>query len=75
MACTSTGGERHVTPARSEPLDPCGAGLPGGGGLLCDPSVARSGEQQPLGEACWAGDPPMAGRCTWPGSEAPGAGP
>lgn len=77
VACTGTGGETHVTPARSEPLGLWGAGLPGGGGLPCAPSVACRGEQLPQGVACQgdAAYPPRTGRRTWPGWVALGVGP
>lgn len=77
VVCTGTGGERHVTPARSESLGLWGAGLPGGGGLPYAPSVACSGEQLPQGVACQgdAAHPPRTGRRTWPGWVALGAGP
>lgn len=76
MACTGTGGERHVTPARSESCGPWGAGLSGGGGLPCAPSVACGGET-PQGVACQgdASHPPRIGRRTWPGWVALGAEP
>lgn len=76
MACTNTGGG-HVTLARTESLGLCGAGLPGGGGLPCAPSVACSGEQLPQGVTCQgdAAHLPRTARCTWPGWVALGAGP
>lgn len=76
MACTSTGGEIHVTPARSESRGSWGAGLPGGGGLLCAPSVACGG-QPPQRVACQGGaaHPPRTGRHIWPGWVVQGAGP
>ena len=76
VVCTGTGGERHVTPARSASRGPWGAGLPDAGGLPCAPSVACGGGAA-QGVACQgdAAHPPRTGRRTWPGWVALGAGP